>query len=75
MQKIKDTRLDKINKKTVFEIDTLRAGFSKISITPFLNYDLSTSLSEKLMPYPENVYLQALRLNNLIWFFTPGDFS
>jgi hypothetical protein len=27
------------------------------------------------MPAPENVYLQALRLNNLIWFFTPGDFS
>lgn len=27
------------------------------------------------MPKPVNVYLQALRINNLIWFFTPGDFS
>ena len=27
------------------------------------------------MPLPKNVYLQALRINNLIWFFTSGDFS
>lgn len=36
---------------------------------------LSTGLSRSLMAKPENVYLQALRINNLIWYFTPGDFS
>jgi hypothetical protein len=36
---------------------------------------LSTGLSRSLMARPENVYLQALRINNLVWFFTPGDFS
>jgi hypothetical protein len=36
---------------------------------------LSTGLSRSLMARPENVYLQALRINNLIWYFTPGDFS
>ncbi len=27
------------------------------------------------MAYPENVYLQALKMNRHIWYFTPGDFS
>ena len=27
------------------------------------------------MPYPKNVFLQALRINNSVWIFTPGDFS
>lgn len=39
------------------------------------NLNFSSGVSRKLMPKPENVYLQALRINNLIWFFTPGDFS
>jgi neutral ceramidase len=40
-----------------------------------MHTNLSTGLSNRLMPFPKNVYLQALRINNLIWFFTPGDFS
>lgn len=39
------------------------------------NRNFSSGLSRKMMPRPENVFLQALRINNLIWFFTPGDFS
>jgi len=39
------------------------------------NRNLSTGLSQRLMAAPANVYLQALKLNNIIWFFTPGDFS
>lgn len=37
--------------------------------------NFTTGFSRWLMPEPGNVYLQALRMNNLIWFFTPGDFS
>jgi hypothetical protein len=37
--------------------------------------NLTTGLSNWLMPFPKNVYLQALRINNSIWIFTPGDFS
>lgn len=36
---------------------------------------LSTFLSKKLMPLPENVYLQAIRMGNLLWITTPADFS
>jgi hypothetical protein len=39
------------------------------------NRNLSTAMSQRLMPAPSNVYLQALKLDNTIWFFTPGDFS
>jgi hypothetical protein len=35
----------------------------------------STWLSKKLMPLPENVYLQVIKIGNLIWFTTPCDFS
>jgi neutral ceramidase len=37
--------------------------------------NLTSGLSNRLMPLPKNVYLQILRLNNLIWIFTPGDYS
>jgi hypothetical protein len=36
---------------------------------------LPTFLSKKLMPLPQNVYLQALRIGNLIWITAPADFS
>lgn len=44
-----------------------------VRLTSGLN--LTTRMSERLMPAPRNVRLQALKINNLIWFFTPGDFS
>ncbi|WP_423127051.1 neutral/alkaline non-lysosomal ceramidase N-terminal domain-containing protein [Gaoshiqia sp. Z1-71] len=44
-----------------------------IRLTNKLN--LSTSLSNKLMPVPGNVYLQAVRIGNLVWISTPADFS
>ena len=42
-------------------------------ITTKLN--LISRLSEKLMPVPQNVYLQTLRIGKLIWITTPCDFS
>jgi hypothetical protein len=42
-------------------------------LTTTLN--LSTYLSKKLMPYPENAYLQAVKLGNMVWVTTPSDFS
>lgn len=39
------------------------------------NMHFSTWLSKKLMPLPENVYLQVIKIGNLIWFTTPCDFS
>ena len=44
-----------------------------IRLTPGIS--LSSYLSRKLMPYPENVYLQVVRIGNLVWITTPADFS
>ena len=44
-----------------------------IRITTTLN--LSSAISEKLMPVPQNVYVQALRIGKLIWITAPSDFS
>lgn len=32
-------------------------------------------LSEKLMPLPQHVYLQVIKMDNFMWFTTPADFS
>lgn len=40
---------------------------TKINFTPWL--------SKKLMPLPENVYLQTIKIGNLIWLTAPCDFS
>jgi len=37
--------------------------------------NLSTGLTKKLMPYPNNVYAQAVRIGNMVWISTPCDFS
>ncbi len=59
---------------------TISALSLKILLPPYhlrltTKINLTTGLSNRLMPYPKNVYLQALKINNLIWIFTPGDFS
>ena len=44
-----------------------------IRLTPKIN--LSSFLSRIIMPYPENVYLQAVRIDNLIWITIPAELS
>lgn len=45
----------------------------RMRITTTIN--LSTSLSKKLMPFPENTYFQAVRIGDMVWISTPSDFS
>lgn len=54
---------------------TLRTNLPEYHFRLTSRRNFTTGFSRMLMPAPENVYLQALRLNNLIWYFTPGDFS
>ncbi len=59
---------------------TFSALSLKIELPPYhirltTKINLSTYLSKKLMPLPENVYLQALRIGNMVWITTPCDFS
>jgi hypothetical protein len=54
---------------------SLRTELPEYHMRMSRNRNFTTVLSNSLMAQPENVYLQALRINNLIWFTTPGDFS
>ncbi|MBV5316019.1 MAG: neutral/alkaline non-lysosomal ceramidase N-terminal domain-containing protein [Prolixibacteraceae bacterium] len=36
---------------------------------------LTSSVSKKLMPYPMNPYLQAVRIGQFVWISAPADFS
>ena len=69
-----------LKKVTMNENLTISALSLKILLPEYhirltTNINLSSGLSKRLMHLPKNVYLQALRNNNLIWVFTPGDFS
>lgn len=54
---------------------SLKIDLPEYHIRLTTNKNLTTGLSNRLMAFPENVYLQTLRINNLMWVFTPGDFS
>ncbi|MBZ5857298.1 neutral/alkaline non-lysosomal ceramidase N-terminal domain-containing protein [Flavihumibacter profundi] len=44
-----------------------------IRLTKEIN--LATPVSQKLLPFQDDTYLQAVRLGNMIWITTPCDFS
>lgn len=50
-------------------------------VLPEYNIRLTTKIcfrewfSKKLMPFPENVYLQTIKIGNIIWLTSPCDFS
>jgi hypothetical protein len=45
----------------------------KMRLTTKIN--LSDFMSRRLMPYPENPYLQVVKIGKLLWITTPSDFS
>jgi hypothetical protein len=54
---------------------TLKIDLPEYHIRLTKNKNFTTRFSNSLMPTPKNVYLQSLSINNLMWVFTPGDFS
>lgn len=72
MSRINNTELQE---KIVTSSISLKISLPEYHMRMTRTINFTTGLSNSLMAAPENVYLQALRINNLIWFFTPGDFS
>jgi hypothetical protein len=62
---------DKIDMSTM----SLKMDLPDYNIRLTTKLQFSTWLSKKLMPLPENVYLQVIKIGNLIWMTTPCDFS
>ena len=61
--------------KTILSALSLKVALPEYHIRLTTKLNLATWASEKLMPIPQNVFLQTLRIGNLIWITTPSDFS
>ena len=64
-----------MNDKITFSALSLKVALPEYHIRLTTKINLTTWVSEKMMPIPQNVYLQTLRIGNLIWVTTPCDFS
>jgi neutral ceramidase len=65
----------KLNQKAVFSALSLKMSLPEYNMRITTKINLSSFLSRKLMQRPENVYLQAARIDDMIWITTPSDFS
>jgi hypothetical protein len=61
--------------KIPFSSISLKMELPPYNVRLTTRINLKTWLSKKLMPLPENVYLQALRIGKMVWITTPADFS
>ena len=75
-----DSLISKLSEITLQE----KAEFSHLSLLMELpdcrtritkRLTLSSFINKKLMPAPQRTYLQAIRIGDLVWITTPGDFS
>ncbi|MDO9341431.1 MAG: neutral/alkaline non-lysosomal ceramidase N-terminal domain-containing protein [Bacteroidales bacterium] len=64
-----------LNDKITFSSVSLKIQLPEYHMRITTKINLSSYLSKKLMPPPENVYLQAIRIDNMVWITTPCDFS
>jgi hypothetical protein len=58
-----------------FSALSLKMQLPQYNIRLTSTVNLATSVSKKLLPLTDHVYLQAVRLGNMIWITTPCDFS
>ena len=58
-----------------FSTVSLKLELPEYNIRLTAGRNLATSLSKRLLPFSDNVYLQAVRVGDMIWISTPADFS
>lgn len=58
-----------------FSSATLRVTMPEYHLRLTTRINMASWLSNKLMPEPQNVYFQAVRIGKLIWISAPCDFS
>ncbi|MBK7713695.1 MAG: neutral/alkaline non-lysosomal ceramidase N-terminal domain-containing protein [Bacteroidales bacterium] len=61
--------------KIVFSALSLKMSLPEYHMRISTKINLTSFLSAKLMPPPNNVYLQAARIDKMVWITTPADFS
>jgi neutral ceramidase len=64
-----------LSDKITFSYVPLKMQLPEYHIRLTTKINLSSGLSSKLMPPPADVYLQAIRIGNMVLITTPADFS
>jgi hypothetical protein len=64
-----------LNDSVILSSLTLKLNLPEYHFRLTTTRNISTALTKKLMPFPENAVLQAFRIGNFIWVTTPADFS
>jgi neutral ceramidase len=64
-----------MNEKIMLSAVSLKLQLPEYHFRLTTKLNLSTALSKKLMPFPANVYLQAIRIGKMVWITAPSDFS
>lgn len=64
-----------LNDTVTFSALSLKMQLPEYHIRITANINLVSALSKKLLPFSGNVYVQAVRIGNMIWITTPCDFS
>ncbi|HPE76240.1 MAG TPA: neutral/alkaline non-lysosomal ceramidase N-terminal domain-containing protein, partial [Draconibacterium sp.] len=59
----------------LLETATIKLNLPEYHFRISTTRNLSSGISKKLMPLPENAVIQAIRIGNMIWITTPCDFS
>jgi neutral ceramidase len=79
-ESLADSLMIRLPQTALYKMITLSSVSLKVQLPEYhvrltTKLNLSSFLSTKLMPLPENVYFQALRIGNMLWITTPCDFS
>lgn len=64
-----------LNDSVLMSAATIKLNLPEYHFRITTTRNLSTGITKKMMAYPENACLQAIRLGNMIWVSTPSDFS
>jgi hypothetical protein len=67
--------MSQTNGKVEFSTLSVRMQLPEYHMRLTTKLNLSTYLSKQLMPLPQNAYLQAVRIGNMVWISVPCDFS
>ena len=72
-----DRRLSQtaLSSTTTFSTILLKMELPEYHIRLTTTINLTTALSNWLLPLSENAYLQSVRIGNMVWVSTPSDFS
>ncbi len=64
-----------LNEKAELSYLSLKLELPEYRMRITRNLTFSSLISNKMMKAPQNTYLQAIRINDMVWITTPADFS